>query len=69
MTMQAGPGGHSPVVIRDIDVPFGRLVVFFFKAGLAAIPAAIAVSIVMGLAMALLGMLFGGPWWHRGMPL
>ena len=69
MTMQAGPGGHSPEVITDIDVPFGRLVVVFFKAGLAAIPAAIAVSIVMGLVMALLGMLFGGPWWHRGMPL
>ena len=69
MTMQVEPGGPRPVVITDIDVPFGRLVAFFFKAGLAAIPAAIAVSIVMGLVMALLGMLFGGPWWHRGMPL
>ncbi len=69
MTMQTEPGGQRPVVIRDIDIPFGRLVVFFFKAGLAAIPAGIAVSVVIALVMALLGMLFGGPGWHRGMML
>jgi hypothetical protein len=69
MSMQTGPGVPQPVVITDVDISFGRLVVFFFKAGLAAIPAAIAVSIVMAVVMAALGAIFGGPWWHRGMPL
>ncbi|MHB2167090.1 hypothetical protein [Alsobacter sp. R-9] len=64
MSAPAGPGDR-PVVITDIDVPFARLVVFFFKAGLAAIPATLAVWLVLGIVMGVLGTLFGvGPWWR-----
>ena len=68
MTMQPGPEPRRPTVITDIDVPFGRMVVFFFKAGLAAIPAAIAVWMVMIAIFAIVGLVFGGgPMAWRGM--
>ena len=42
------------VTVTDIDVPFTRLVAFFVKAALAAIPAAIIVAIVLRLMGALI---------------
>ena len=41
----------EPVTIADIRIPFWRLVVFFVKCSIAAIPAAI----ILGLIYALLG--------------
>ncbi len=46
--------------ITDIDIPFGRLVVIFIKWGLAAIPAAIIISLVMSALMFVFAGLFGG---------
>ena len=67
MSIQTTPAGEHAVVVTDIDIPFGRLVLFFFKAGLAAIPATIAVWIVLALIMGAVGALFGGgPWWRGG---
>lgn len=51
---------RTPVTVSDIDIPFGRLVVIFIKFGLAAIPAAIIVSLVVSLVMMALAGLFGG---------
>ena len=54
--------GHTPVVVTDLRIPFFRLVLFFIKAGLAVIPAAIIVSfIVMLLAAAVAAALGGSP--------
>ena len=54
-----------PVILVDLDVPFGRLVAFFVKASLAAIPAAIIVWVVLWLTAAaiwgLLGLSFFRP--------
>ena len=51
---------ETRIVVTDLDIPFGRLVAFFIKAGLAAIPAAIVLWIV-GMAIAAgLATLFGG---------
>ena len=44
------------VVITGLDIPFLNLLVFFIKAGLASIPAAIIVGIIYAIIM----MLFGG---------
>lgn len=53
------------IVIADLDVPFTRLVAFFVKAALAAIPAAIIVTVtlrLLGLMMTELLLNFGfGP--------
>lgn len=50
-------------VLTDIDIPFGRLIGILIKWGLAAIPAAIIVSIIFGIVMAIifgiLGAIFG----------
>ena len=48
------------VTVTDIDVPFARLVAFFVKAALAAIPAAIIVALVLRIVGALLAGLFLG---------
>lgn len=49
------------VTLIDIDIPFWRLVAFFIKASLAAIPATIVVSLVL----MLIGMAFGFIFdWH-----
>ena len=48
------------VVITDIDVPFGRLVVIFIKFVFAAIPAYIAVALIIGVIFAIFGGIFGG---------
>ena len=46
-------------VVTDIDIPFGRLIMIFIKFGLAAIPAAIIVSIVVSLVAFALSAIFG----------
>jgi hypothetical protein len=46
-------------VIVDLRIPFVRLVLFFIKATLAAIPAAIAVGFLLMLATALIAALIG----------
>ncbi len=52
--------GQTPVVITDLRIPFLRLMLFFVKAGLAAIPAAIIVGIAVMLVSALIAAIFGG---------
>jgi hypothetical protein len=47
------------VTLVDIDVPFGRLVAFFVKASLAAIPAAIIVWVILWLIAAVVWGLLG----------
>jgi hypothetical protein len=49
----------NPVSVIDIRIPFWRLVAFFVKAAIAAIPAAIIVAVIYfliaGVLLALLG--------------
>lgn len=47
--------GSNIVTIRDIDVPFFRIVTILIKWSIAAIPAAIIVAIVYALIFFLLG--------------
>jgi len=55
----ADPNSYR-VTVTDIDVPLTRLVAFFVKAALAAVPAAIIVAIVLRVIGALLaGLLVG----------
>jgi hypothetical protein len=51
---------ETPVVITDLRIPFFRLMLFFVKAGLAAIPAAIIVSIIIMVLAAIIAAMFGG---------
>ena len=44
------------VTVNDIDIPFGRMVMIFVKAGLAAVPA----IFILTLAMTAAGFLLGG---------
>jgi hypothetical protein len=53
------------VTIGDIDIPFTRLVAFFVKASLAAIPAAIIVWIIVAVAWFVLALIFGAGQWPR----
>ena len=46
-------------VIVDLRIPFARLVLFFIKAALAAIPATIIVSLLLMLVTALIAWLAG----------
>jgi hypothetical protein len=46
-------------VIVDLRIPFLRLVMFFIKAGLAAIPAAIVVGFLLMLATAFIAAILG----------
>lgn len=68
MTMPAQPAPTTwqptPVTLTALDVPFLRLVAFFFKAALAAIPAIIAVAIVVRLVGSLL--FWGFATWRYG---
>lgn len=59
MSDTAQPGGRQPTIVTDIDIPFGRLIVIFIKFGLAAIPAAIVVSIAVTLIGLVLSAFFG----------
>jgi hypothetical protein len=47
--------GSNIVTIRDIDVPFFRIVTILIKWSIAAIPASIIVAIIYGLIFFLLG--------------
>ena len=51
---------QTPITVTDIRIPFLRLVIFFVKAGLAAIPAAIILSLAVMALMALIAAVFGG---------
>ena len=50
---------HHRIVISDIDISFGRLVAFFVKVALAAIPATLIVWLIFVTAWFLLATLFG----------
>ena len=58
---------ENRVVLTDIDISFGRLIVLFVKFGLAAIPAAIIVWLIMAVLIGLFGALFGGVDFMGGM--
>jgi hypothetical protein len=45
----------EPIVIRDIDVPFWRIVTILIKWSIAAIPAAIVIAILYTLIFAVVG--------------
>ncbi len=47
------------IVVVDLRIPFFRLVLFFIKAALAAIPAAIVVGFLLMLVTALIAVLLG----------
>ena len=47
------------IVVVDLRIPFVRLVLFFIKAALAAIPAAIVVGFLLMLVTALIAALIG----------
>ena len=53
-------GPDQRIVVTDLRIPFLRLVVFFVKASLAAIPAAIIVAFIIMLLTAIIVGLFGG---------
>lgn len=53
-----GPDQHF--VLVDLRIPFFRLVLFFVKAALAAIPAAIIVGFLVMVVTAIIAAIFGG---------
>jgi hypothetical protein len=55
------PDPIQHIVVTDLRIPFIRLVMFFVKVALAAIPAAIIVGIVLMLLSAIVAALFGSP--------
>ena len=59
MSDAAQSGRRQPTIVTDIDIRFGRLIVIFVKLGLAAIPAAIVVSILVTLVGMALSAIFG----------
>ena len=61
--------GANPITIRDIDVPFWRIVTILIKWSIAAIPAAIIVMFIYGALAALLGGLFIGIFELLGVPI
>jgi hypothetical protein len=59
--------GVTRVSLASLDVPFGRLVLFFVKAGLAAIPAILIIMLTVGVVGAILrGVLRAGYWGMHG---
>ena len=56
---------YHRIVISDIDIPFGRLVAFFVKATLAAIPAAIIVWLILMVMWFVVATIFGIAFWPR----
>jgi hypothetical protein len=50
---------QTPVVVTDLRIPFIRLMMFFVKAGLAIIPAAIIVGVIVTVLAAVLAAAFG----------
>jgi hypothetical protein len=61
--------GSNLVTIRDIDVPFWRIVLILIKWSIAAIPAAIIVGLIYAALFALLGGLFVGMMEMFGVPI
>ena len=59
-------GSDNRVTLVDINVPFTRLVFFFVKAALAAIPAAIIVTLILMFIGFLLRAIFGVGHWGMG---
>jgi hypothetical protein len=62
MTTQPPPPPYAPpqpIVIRDIDIPFWRLVAIFIKWTLAAIPAAIIITLIFMLITGIVALIFG----------
>ncbi|MFN3891420.1 MAG: hypothetical protein ACK4MV_13560 [Beijerinckiaceae bacterium] len=57
---------ETRVTLTDFDVPFDRLVFFFVKAALAAIPAAIIVMFILMFIGFLLRAIFGVGHWGMG---
>lgn len=55
----ADPNSYR-VTVTDIDVPFGRLVAFFVKAALAAIPAMLIVALIVRVIAAVVAGAFLG---------
>ena len=53
------PDPIQHIVVTDLRIPFTRLVMFFVKVALAAIPAAIIVGLIVMLISAVLTVLFG----------
>jgi hypothetical protein len=53
-------GADQRIVVVDLRIPFFRLVMFFIKAALAAIPAAIVIGFVLMLITAVIAALAGG---------
>ena len=53
----------TAVVVVDLDISFWRLVLFFVKASLAAIPAAIIAGFILMLIGIILRGVFGFGWW------
>lgn len=49
----------SRIVLSDIDIPFGSLVLFFVKASLAVIPAALIVAFILALIGWIFRLIFG----------
>jgi len=50
----------TPIVITDLRIPFIRLVMFFVKVALAAIPAAIILTIIFMVIAAVVAVAIGG---------
>ena len=52
-------GAGNLVTIRDIDVPFWRIVMIMIKWSIAAIPATIILVLIWGLVMVVFAAIFG----------
>ena len=61
--------GSNLVTIRDIDVPFFRIVTILIKWAIAAIPAMIIVAMIYALLFALLGGIIAGILQALGVPV
>jgi hypothetical protein len=61
--------GSNLVTIRDIDVPFWRIVLILIKWSIAAIPAMIMVAIIYAVIFALLGGIVAGILQALGVPI
>jgi len=59
----------EPVTIRDIDIPFWRIVTILIKWSVAAIPAAIIAAILYAVILGILGGLLAGVMELSGIPI
>jgi hypothetical protein len=58
---------EQKVVVTDIRMPFWSMVLFMVKWVFASIPAVIIFSVIAGVIMALLSLLFGTMWRFHGL--